>query len=89
MSWNVPTVTLRFPANMPGGPGHNWANGIAMATPIAHKGIVAGSKVMAMTMIDLLLRPELIQGAKAYLTDVQLKNHKVLPLLSVAIASPL
>ena len=27
VSWNMPTVTLRYPANMPGGPGHNWANG--------------------------------------------------------------
>ena len=24
VSWNVPTVTLRFPANMPGGPGQKW-----------------------------------------------------------------
>ena len=38
ISWNVPTVTLRYPANIAAGPGHNWANAIAMATPIAHKG---------------------------------------------------
>jgi aminobenzoyl-glutamate utilization protein B len=82
VSWAVPTVTLRYPANIPNLPGHNWSNAIAMATPIAHKGIVAGSKVMAMTMIDLLMRPELIQAAKTYFTDVQLKNNKVLPLLS-------
>jgi aminobenzoyl-glutamate utilization protein B len=82
VSWVVPTVTLRYPANIPNLPGHNWANAIAMATPIAHKGIVAGSKVMAMTMIDLLMRPELIQAARTYFTDVQLKNNKVLPLLS-------
>jgi aminobenzoyl-glutamate utilization protein B len=82
VSWAVPTVTLRYPANIPNLLGHNWSNAIAMATPIAHKGIVAGSKVMAMTMIDLLMRPELIQAAKAYFTDVQLKNSKVLPLLS-------
>src|SRR5688572_711974 len=35
VSWNVPTVTLRYPANIQAGPGHNWANSIAMATPIA------------------------------------------------------
>ena len=40
-------ITLRYPANIPGGPGHNWANGVAMATPIAHKGVVAGAKVQA------------------------------------------
>ena len=32
ISWNVPTVTLRYPSNIPGGPGHNWANGVSMAT---------------------------------------------------------
>src|SRR4029078_13728867 len=37
IAWNVPTVTLRYPANMQAGPGHNWANAISMATPIAHK----------------------------------------------------
>ena len=54
ISWNVPTVTLRYPANIPDLPGHNWANAIAMATPIAHKGVVAGAKVQAMTLLDLL-----------------------------------
>ena len=39
VSWNVPTVTPRFPANFQAGPGHSWANAIAMATPIAHKGV--------------------------------------------------
>ena len=54
VSWNLPTVTLRFPSNIPGLPGHNWANGISMATPIAHKGGVAGAKVQALTLLDIL-----------------------------------
>jgi aminobenzoyl-glutamate utilization protein B len=82
ISWVVPTVTLRYPANIPNLPGHNWSNAIAMATPIAHKGIVAGSKAVAMTMIDLLMRPKLVREARTYFTDVQLKNNKVLPLLA-------
>ncbi len=82
ISWVVPTVTLRYPANIPSLPGHNWSNAIAMATPIAHKGIIAGSKAMAMTMVDLLRRPELVREARTYFTDVQLKNNKVLPLLA-------
>ncbi|MDX1577378.1 MAG: amidohydrolase, partial [Gemmatimonadota bacterium] len=40
ISWTVPTVTLRFPSNIPGLQGHHWSNAIAMATPIAHKGAV-------------------------------------------------
>jgi len=82
VSWVAPTITLNYPSNIPNLPGHNWSNAIAMATPIAHKGVVAGSKVVAMTVIDLLERPELVKDAKTYFTDVQLKNNKVLPLLS-------
>ena len=44
VSWVVPTLTLRYPANIEAGPGHNWANAIAMATPIAHKGVTAAAK---------------------------------------------
>jgi aminobenzoyl-glutamate utilization protein B len=76
VSWNVPTVTLRYPSNIPGGPGHNWANGIAMATPIAHKGVVAGAKVQAMTMLDILLHPELVEQAWDYFRNVQTKTVK-------------
>ena len=45
VSWNVPTVVLSYPSNIPNLPGHNWSNAIAMATPIAHKGVTAGAKV--------------------------------------------
>ena len=74
VSWNVPTVTLRFPSNIPGGPGHNWANGIAMATPIAHKGVLAGAKVQAMTMLDILLHPDLVAKSWDYFRNVQTKD---------------
>src|SRR5437016_2238852 len=81
VSWNVPTVTLRFPSNIPGLPGHNWANAISMATPIAHKGATAGAKVMAMTMLDFLMRPELVAGAWDYFRNVQTKDIKYQPLI--------
>ena len=55
ISWKVPTVTLRFPSNIPGLQGHHWSNAITMATPIAHKGANAGAKVVAMTVLDLSL----------------------------------
>jgi aminobenzoyl-glutamate utilization protein B len=76
VSWNVPTVTLRYPANIPGLPGHNWANAIAMATPIAHKGVTAGAKVQAMTIIDLVTRPALVEQAWDYFKNVQTKEMK-------------
>ena len=66
ISWTVPTASLRFPSNISGGQGHNWNRAISMATPIAHKGATAGAKVQAMTVLDLLLNPDLVQAAKDY-----------------------
>jgi aminobenzoyl-glutamate utilization protein B len=81
ISWNVPTVTLSFPANFQAGPGHNWANAIAMATPIAHKGVTAGAKVQAMTVLDIVMRPEIVTQAWDYFRNVQTKETKYTPLI--------
>ena len=82
VSWNMPTVTLRFPANMPGGPGHNWAKGIAMATPIAHKGSLAGAKVQALTLLDLFLDGETVDAAWDYFNDVQTAETTYTPFIT-------
>jgi aminobenzoyl-glutamate utilization protein B len=79
VSWNVPTITLNYPSNIPGMPGHNWANAISMATPIAHKGVVAGAKVQAMTLLDILLTPQIVADAKDYFDNVQTKTVKYQP----------
>jgi aminobenzoyl-glutamate utilization protein B len=76
VSWNVPTVTLNYPSNIPGLPGHNWSNTIAMATPIAHKGALAGAKVQALTLLDLMVRPAVVADAWTYFKDVQTKTTK-------------
>jgi aminobenzoyl-glutamate utilization protein B len=81
ISWNVPTIVLTYPSNIPNLPGHNWANGISMATPIAHKGVVAGAKAQAMTLLDLLTKPELLTAAWDYFNNVQTKDQKYVPFI--------
>jgi aminobenzoyl-glutamate utilization protein B len=81
VSWNVPTIVLGYPSNIPNLPGHNWANSIAMATPIAHKGVIAGAKVQAMTILDLLTNPELVAAARDYFRNVQTKDLKYVPFI--------
>jgi aminobenzoyl-glutamate utilization protein B len=81
ISWNVPTITLGFPSNIPGLPGHNWSSGIAMATPIAHKGATAGAKATAMTILDIIAKPALVDSAWAYFREVQTKEIKYEPLI--------
>lgn len=82
ISWNVPMVYMRYPANIPNLPGHAWPNAVAMATPLAHKGSTAGAKVQAMTALDYLLSPELIKQAWAYFNEVQTKEIKYAPLIN-------
>jgi aminobenzoyl-glutamate utilization protein B len=79
VSWNVPTITLNYPSNIPGLPGHSWPNAIAMATPIAHKGVVAGAKVQAMTVLDILFTPKIVTDAWDYFNTVQTKDVKYKP----------
>ena len=80
--WAVPTITIRYPSNIPNMIGHNAIAAIAMATPIAHKGVEAGAKAVAMTVLDLLTTPKLIADAKAYFKDVQLKTDTYAPILT-------
>ena len=82
VSWNMPPVPLSYPSNMSGGPGHNWANGIAMATPIAHKGAVAGARVQARTLLDLFLDGETVEAAWTYFNDVQTAETVYTPFIS-------
>ena len=55
-----------------------------MATPIAHQGVTAGAKVVAMTALDYLTRPELVQQAWDYFKNVQTKTQTYTPLLGSA-----
>ena len=82
ISWNVPTIVLGYPSNIPGLPGHHWANAISMATPIAHKGVIAGAKVEALTLLDMLVKPEIITDAWKYFNDIQTKDMKYIPFVS-------
>jgi len=82
--WTVPTITIRYPSSIPNAIGHNVQSAIAMATPIAHKGVVVGTKTVAMTVLDLLTTPKLLADAKACFNDVQLKTDKYDPVLTAS-----
>ena len=81
ISWNVPTATLSFPSNIPGLPGHHWANAIAMATPIAHKGATQGAIAQAMTLLDFMVRPELVDQAWDYFENIQNREIQYTPFI--------
>jgi len=64
VTWNVPTGTLDFAAGIPGVSPHNWQAAVGKTGPIAHKGSVAGAKILAASMLDLLTSPDLLQRVR-------------------------
>jgi aminobenzoyl-glutamate utilization protein B len=89
VSWNLPTVRLRYPANIPGMTGHHWSSAIAVATPIAHKGSNAGAQVIAMTAIDILTDPQLVEEAWRYHREVQTKDYQWVSLIPEGTEPPI
>jgi aminobenzoyl-glutamate utilization protein B len=64
VSWKVPMVKFYYPANIPNISAHHWAAGVSLATSIAHKGAVAGSKVMAASIVECFKNPAIVEEAK-------------------------
>jgi aminobenzoyl-glutamate utilization protein B len=60
-----------------------------MATPIAHKGVTAGAKAEAMTILDFLLQPELVSQAWDYFKNVQTKEETYKPMITKEDAPPI
>jgi aminobenzoyl-glutamate utilization protein B len=82
--WTVPTITIRYPSNIPSMIGHNVTSAMAMATPIAHKGAVAGAKAVALTVLDLMTTPDEITQAKKYFSEDQQKYDHYKPFLTAS-----
>ena len=78
VTWIVPSGRVTFPSNIPGIPAHHWAAGVAPATSLAHKGAVAGAKVLAASALDFFANTALVGEAKASfkkeIGDVQYKS---------------
>jgi aminobenzoyl-glutamate utilization protein B len=81
VTWVVPSAALNFPGSVPGIGYHNWQAAVTPTSTIAHKGMIAGAKVLAGTLLDLLSRPELVAAARAEFDKQtsELKYFAVLP----------
>lgn len=64
VTWAVPHGRISFPSNVDGTITHHWSAAIVPATSIAHKGEVAGAKVLAASVIDMLANPDRVAKAK-------------------------
>jgi aminobenzoyl-glutamate utilization protein B len=71
---SVPTGQISIPVWIPGTPAHNWTATAVGATSIAHKGISAAAKVVALTVYDLLTDSRILKKIKAEFS--QLKRRR-------------
>ena len=60
----VPLTSVRFPTSAPGAIGHHWTTTAVTGSTVAHKGVVAGAQVMAVSAIELMTNPEKIEEIK-------------------------
>ena len=88
VTWVVPSSVFQFPASVPGVQYHNWAAAVTPTLSISHKGQVAGAKVLAATVLDLLTDPELLKRAKAQFAQ-DTKETKYVPMLPASAKPPL
>lgn len=64
VSWTVPTTGLRTATWVPGTSAHSWQAIAAGGMSIGSKGMLVASKTLALTLMDLMTNPALIEQAK-------------------------
>jgi aminobenzoyl-glutamate utilization protein B len=65
VSWIVPTSEFRAATYVPGTPGHSWQAVACTGYSIGRKGLVVAAKTLALSAVDLLHDPQLIEAARA------------------------
>jgi aminobenzoyl-glutamate utilization protein B len=69
VSWIAPVVSLSVTTAAADIPWHSWATSASHGTPGSVKGAEVAAKVLALTGVDLLLNPDLVQEAQAFFRD--------------------
>jgi aminobenzoyl-glutamate utilization protein B len=64
VSWNVPTIGFSTATFVPGSAAHTWQATAAAGMSIGQHGMVVAAKAIALTGLDLLTDPSLVQAAK-------------------------
>lgn len=79
VSWVVPTAQFFATCFVLGTPLHSWQLVSQGKTGLAHKGMIYASKVLALTALELLQNPSLIEQAKKELRD-EVKDTYINPI---------
>lgn len=67
----VPLSSLNFPSGAPGVSSHHWSLSAITGTTVAHKGLVAGAKVMAISAIELMTDEKKLADIKTEFNEMK------------------
>jgi aminobenzoyl-glutamate utilization protein B len=81
VSWAVPTAGFNAATWVPGTGAHSWQAVAAGGTGIGTKGMLVAAKTLALTAIELLRSPEIIQAAREEFDRRRGKNFHYRPLV--------
>ena len=81
VSWIVPTAGFTTATWVPGTPAHSWQAVAAGGMSIGAKGMLLAAKTLALTTIDLVTQPEVIQRAWTEFEERRGKDFHYQPLL--------
>lgn len=81
VSWAVPTVGLGTATWVPGTAAHSWQAVACSGTSVGQKGMIVAAKTLALTAIDLMSDPKLVDAARKDWLDARGKDFKYEALL--------
>jgi aminobenzoyl-glutamate utilization protein B len=81
VSWVVPTAGFTTATWVPGTPAHSWQAVAAGGMSIGVKGMLVAAKTLALTAIELLTQPEIIQRARTEFEERRGKDFHYYPVL--------
>ena len=65
VGYAVPTLNIRIATACVGNVGHTWQMTAQSCSPLAHKGLLTAAKVLALSCIRTMERPDVVERAKA------------------------
>jgi aminobenzoyl-glutamate utilization protein B len=76
VSWVVPTTGLSTATWVPGIPAHSWQAVACDGMSIGFKGMMVAAKTMALSAVDIFLKPELVPEAQSELEKARGSNFQ-------------
>ena len=80
VSWKVPIGEFGTACEVMGSPGHSWQNVATSGMGIGHKGMLTAAKILAISALDFMKNPDLVEKARKEHDHIHKDNPYISPL---------